>query len=65
MRRVSLPTCILIPSGEGGIDRDSVALCHQLRVLDVTRLERKLGELNPETLVNIESVVLLTLGHQF
>lgn len=65
LRRTSLPTCVLISSGEGGIDRDSVALCHQLRVLDVSRLERKLGELSPETLMNIESVILLTLGYQF
>jgi mRNA interferase MazF len=27
LRRAALPTCLLIPNGEGGIDRDSVALC--------------------------------------
>lgn len=56
--------CMLIPSGEGGLDRDSVALCYQLRVLDESRIHTKLGELNPQTLINLESVVLLTLGYQ-
>lgn len=37
-RRASLPTCFFIPSGEGGLAQDSVALCHQMRVLDKTRL---------------------------
>lgn len=65
LRRASLPTCLLIPCGEGGLDRDSVALCHQLRVIDITRLLSKLGELTPDTLSNLEGTVLLTLGYQF
>jgi mRNA interferase MazF len=64
LRRASLPTCLLIPSGEGGLAQDSVALCYQLRVLDRTRLQRKLSELKPETLTNLERIVLLTLGYQ-
>jgi mRNA interferase MazF len=64
LRRASLPMCILIPSGKGGLDRDSVALCYQLRVLDESRIHTKLGGLNPQTLINLESVVLLTLGYQ-
>ena len=64
LRRASLPTCLLIPTGEGGLAQDSGALCYQLRVLDRTRLQRKLGELTPETLTNLEGIVLLTLGYQ-
>lgn len=64
LRRVSLPTCLLIPSGEGGLERDSVALCHQLRVIDKSRLQRKLGVLTPEILTILEGKVLLTLGYQ-
>ncbi len=64
LRRASLPTCLLIPSGDGGLAQDSVALCYQLRFLDRTRLQRKLGELTPETLINLEGIVLLTLGYQ-
>ncbi len=64
LRRASLPTCVLIPSGEGGLDRESVALCYQLRVIDISRLQRKLGDLTNETLTSIEGTVLLTLGYQ-
>ena len=38
LRRASLPTCVLLPEGEAGLARESVALCHQLRVLDKSRL---------------------------
>ena len=34
LRRAALPSCLTIPQGEGGLAKDSVALCHQLRVLD-------------------------------
>jgi mRNA interferase MazF len=62
LRRASLPTCVRISKGDGGLVSDSVALCHQLRVLDRTRLQRKLGSVRPSTLLTIESVVLFTLG---
>ena len=38
LRRASLPTCVLVKQGEGGLNKDSVALCHQLRVIDKLRL---------------------------
>jgi mRNA interferase MazF len=62
-RRASLSICLFIPQGEGGLTQDSVALCFQLRVLDKTRLIRKLGQLNVETIAQLEEVVLLTLGY--
>lgn len=64
LRRSSLPTCLPIPKNEGGLNQDSVALCHQLRVLDKTRLGRKLGKLSPTIINQLESVVLFTLGYQ-
>ena len=51
------------PNGEGGLTQDSVALCHQMRVLDKTRLRNKIGEVNPELLVQLENNVLFTLGY--
>lgn len=41
LRRASLPSGVLIQKGAGGLEKDSVALCHQLRVLDKTRLQQK------------------------
>jgi mRNA interferase MazF len=60
--RASLPTCVRISRGEGGLASDSVALCHQLRVLDKTRLQRKLGTVSRQTLLTIENIMLFTLG---
>jgi mRNA interferase MazF len=63
-RRATLPICLLIKEGDGGLLQDSVALCFQMRVLDKTRLIRKIGQLNPNTIVQLEEVVLLTLGYE-
>ncbi len=60
--RASLPSCVQISQGEGGLASDSVALCHQLRVLDKTRLVRKLGPVSPKTISSIESCVKFTMG---
>ena len=62
LRRASLPSCVQISKGEGGLASDSVALCHQLRVLDKTRLRRKLGIVSPKTMSAIESCVKFTMG---
>ena len=64
LRRAALPICLLIQQGNGGLNQDSVALCFQLRVLDKTRLSKKLGQLRAETLTQLEEVVLLTLGYE-
>lgn len=62
-RRASLPICMAIAQGDGGLVEDSVALCFQMRVLDKTRLIRKLGQLSAETITQLEAVVLITLGY--
>jgi mRNA interferase MazF len=62
LRRSALPTCLRLDKGEGGLAEESVALCHQLRVLDRSRLNRKLGTVSPALLSAIENRVLFTLG---
>ena len=62
LRRASLPTCVRLVQGEGGLANDSVALCHQFRVLDKSRLIRRLGSLDEESLTVIEHCVLFTIG---
>ena len=64
LRRAALPSCFLIPNGQGGLNQDSVALCHQLRVLDKTRLIKRLGHLDLETTSELERIVLFTLGYK-
>ena len=60
--RASLPSCVSISRGEGSLVSDSVALCHQLRVLDKSRLQRKLGTVSQQILSAIESRMLFTMG---
>jgi mRNA interferase MazF len=62
LRRAALPTCVLLSAGEGGLTHESVALCHQLRVLDKLRLRRLLGLVSDQTMAEIESRVLFTTG---
>ena len=62
LRRATLPSCVRIDPGEGGLSSESVVLCHQLRVLDRVRLYRRLRTVSQATLTAVESGVLLTLG---
>ena len=62
LRRAALPSCVQAAKGEGGLTSDSVILCHQLRVLDKTRILRKIGTVNPHTIAAVERCVLFTLG---
>lgn len=62
LRRASLPSCVQVAKGEGGLTSESVLLCHQLRVLDATRLSHKLGKISAETMAEVENCVLYTLG---
>jgi mRNA interferase MazF len=62
--RASLPICLPIPQGEGGLTQNSVALCFQMRVLDKTRLIKKLGTLSGSIISELEETVLLTLGYE-
>ena len=62
LRRASLPSCVQVAQGEGGLASDSVVLCHQMRVIDRTRLQRKLGAMSDDTMTKIEGSALFTMG---
>ncbi len=47
------PIHIFIPAGEGGLTKDSVVHCGQIRAIDKTRLGEKLGELGKESIEKI------------
>jgi mRNA interferase MazF len=51
------PFQVLIPSGEGGLPRDSKALCEQIRTLSTKRLLQHLGSLPPERLEEIRTAL--------
>jgi mRNA interferase MazF len=54
--------CVAVSAGDGGLAQDSVALCHQVRVCDKTRLRKLLGQLAGPTVTQIEQALLKTLG---
>ena len=39
------PNEVLIPAEIGGLDRESIVLCYQIRTLDKRRLIRKMGKI--------------------
>ena len=61
LRRAQLPSGVLVRKGDGGLREDSVALCHQIRVLDRSRLTTRLGSLSPAAMEQIEAVLAFTL----
>ncbi len=62
LRRAVLPSCVQVAKGEGGLAAESVLLCHQLRVLDESRLDYKLGKVGTQKMAEVETCVLYTLG---
>ncbi len=62
LKRLGLPTTVFVPAGEGGLPRDSVALCHQLQVRGKARLLTRLGDLPAARLAEIQDCLLTTLG---
>ena len=51
-----------IPTGEGGLDRDSLALCHNIRVLDTAHLIHGMGSLDTRYVSQIELRLTQLLG---
>lgn len=51
------PFQVLIPAGEGGLPRESKALCEQIRTLSTRRLLERLGTLPPERMEEIRAAL--------
>jgi len=62
LHRASIASCVLIHKDNTGLANDSVALCHQLRAPDKTRLLHKLGMMSQQTISMVESKMLFTMG---
>jgi len=57
-----MPSSVVVRQGEGGLTHDSVALCHQIRVLDKSGLSDYMGSVSPQTLRLVGEKVRFTLG---
>src|SRR6266849_7454546 len=49
----AFPVNVPIPNGEGGLTKESVVLCAQIRTIDEVRLGRIYGQLSPSTMRKI------------
>lgn len=56
------PTEVLVRAPEGGLSSDSVVLLNQIRSLDKQRLIKRLGALRPDTMVQVERALQISLG---
>lgn len=56
-RKPPLPTHVQLEEGEGGLLHRSIVLCEQLRTLEKTRLDRRLGRLSNARLAAVEAAL--------
>ena len=56
------PINVLIPKGEGGLTKDSVALCNQIRSVDERRFGKTHGHVSPGTMAKIDQALKISLG---
>jgi len=59
---VLYPTEVLISAGESGLECESVALLNQIRTIDKTRLIKKLGVVNSQTMSMVDRAIEISLG---
>jgi len=60
LRRAQIPGCVLVRQREGGLQQDSVALCYQIRAIDRSRLQSRIGSLADATINEIENALKIT-----
>jgi mRNA interferase MazF len=56
------PIYVLAPRGDGGLKKDSLVLCDQIRTVDQKRFGRFFGVLSPETMTAVDRALLISLG---
>ncbi len=55
------PTAILLDPGTGGLEKASVALCHQVTTLDRAKLTERIGTLPGAALARVENGMRVAL----
>jgi mRNA interferase MazF len=62
LRAAALPVCVLLRAGEGGLARDSVAHCGHIYTVDKQRLGKRLGQLTPARMVDLDRALACSIG---
>jgi mRNA interferase MazF len=55
------PSHVVLKSGDGGLTKDSVAVCEQVRAIQAARLVRQIGHLAPASIVEIGAALKIAL----
>ena len=53
---------VLAAKGDGGLKKDSLVLCDQIRTVDQLQFGRFFGVLGPETMHKVDQALLISLG---
>lgn len=56
------PICVFVPKGEGGLEKDSVVLCNQIRTVDESRFGKILGSLQASTMERVGEALKISLA---
>lgn len=62
IRQKLLASHVFMPQGTGGLNRDSVLLCEQIRVIDKRRVVKVLGHLEAPYMQQIAKALQVILG---
>jgi mRNA interferase MazF len=56
------PIYVLVKRGDGGLRKDSIALCDQIRAVDFQRVGRSFGVVSFETMERLDQALMISLG---
>ncbi len=56
------PVNVHIPKGIGGLNQDGTVLLSQIRTVDKSRLQKKIGHLPPAYLAKVNEAIKISLG---
>lgn len=60
-KRRLYPTHVELTAGEGGLSKDSVALCEQVRAISKNRLKKKLWQVSPQKMSVVDAALRISL----
>ena len=56
------PIHVVIPKGEGGLTKESVVMCNQIRCVDEARIGKTRGHVSPVTMTKVDQALKVSLG---
>jgi mRNA interferase MazF len=60
-KKTIYPSQQVLAAGDGGLRKDSVALCEQVRAISVTRIRKQMGNLGPDKMAGIANGLRIAL----